>query len=80
MKKATEIWQFAFNPPSPSLRATFSSGNRNPLVCFADISPKRGISFQGRKPYNLGGRMKLKQPAERIATVGYTVVKKVAEN
>ena len=39
--------------------ATFSSGNRNPFVCFADISPRRGITFQGEEklPHNKKGRI-----------------------
>ena len=32
------------------------------------------------RPYNLGGRMKLKALAERIANVGNTEVKRLAEN
>ena len=29
-------------------KPTFSSGNGNPFVCFADISPDRGISLKGQ--------------------------------
>ena len=36
--------------PQSGLRPdSFSSGNRHPFVCFADISPHRGITFQGRR-------------------------------
>ena len=31
------------------LTDSFSSGNRRPFVCFADISPHRGITFQGSR-------------------------------
>ena len=32
-----------------SLRDIFHSVNGHPFVCFADISPNRGITFQGDK-------------------------------
>ena len=35
------------DPPVILTDATLSSGNRHPFVCFADISPNRGITFQG---------------------------------
>ncbi|MBQ3128295.1 MAG: hypothetical protein IJC13_04570, partial [Clostridia bacterium] len=35
-------------PQSRLRRASFFSENWHPFVCFADISPNRGISFQGR--------------------------------
>ena len=35
--------------PSDLRYATFSSRNGHPFVCFADISPDRGITFQGRQ-------------------------------
>ena len=33
---------------------SFSSRNRHPFVCFADISPNRGITFQGRQADEIG--------------------------
>ena len=37
--------------PSDGFAATFFSENGNPFVSFADISPNRGITFQGRQGF-----------------------------
>ena len=44
---------FVLSDTDPSVKtygfASFHSVNGHPFVCFADISPNRGISFQGRQ-------------------------------
>ena len=45
-----KLWECRMQSAEPfhRKRSPFSSRNRNPFVCVADISPDRGISFQGR--------------------------------
>ena len=50
-------------------RSPFSSRNRNPFVCVADISPDRGISFQGRQQ-NCGEQGSGFYPTQLVLTVG----------
>ena len=63
-----------------SLRDSFSSGNGQPFVCVADISPDRGITFQERKPIMTNSINKIssperarwrRQPTEGFNTVDY---------